>query len=51
MQNAFKHYNFDTPENTYNENSLNQFAKVTSDPRTASIGGQPLMNLTLELRF
>jgi hypothetical protein len=51
MQNAFKHYNFDTPENTYNENALNQFAKVTSDPRTASIGGQPLMNLTLKLTF
>jgi Flp pilus assembly protein TadG len=25
------------------------FGKVSSDPRTASIGGQPLMNLTLAI--
>jgi hypothetical protein len=25
------------------------FGKVSSDPRTASIGGQPLMNLTLTI--
>jgi hypothetical protein len=28
-----------------------EFGKLTSDPRTASIGGQPLMNLTLQLKW
>jgi hypothetical protein len=27
------------------------FGKLTSDPRTASLGGQPLMNLTVQLTF
>jgi hypothetical protein len=53
MQNALKHYNFDNFTNSFDTRgaNLNNFAKVTSDPRTASIGGQPLMNLTLSLQF
>ena len=27
------------------------FGKLTDDPRTASLGGQPLMNLTLMIQF
>jgi hypothetical protein len=27
------------------------FGKVSSDPTTASLGGQPLMNLTLQIQF
>jgi hypothetical protein len=51
MQNAFKHYNFNQPSNSVDLRNPQTFGKVTSDPRTASIGGQPLMNLTLALMF
>ena len=53
MQNALKHYNFNDFTNTFDTrgSNLNNFAKVTADPRTAAIGGQPLMNLTLSLQF
>ena len=52
MQNALKHYNFNDFTNVYDETNGNRnFGKVTSDPRTASIGGQPLMNFTVSLQF
>ena len=55
MQNAFHHYNFNVDANPtllYNSAAAREsFGKVRSDPRTASIGGQPLMNLTLSLNF
>jgi len=52
MQNAIKHYNFNNFTNTWDSRNGNvNFGKVESDPRTASIGGQPLMNLTLSLQF
>ena len=52
MQNAIKHYNFNNFSNTWDSRNGNvNFAKVESDPRTASIGGQPLMNLTLSLEL
>ena len=54
MQNVFKTYNFnvDTITRTYNpRTAASAFGKVRSDPRTASIGGQPLMNLTLAVHF
>ncbi|MBI1356314.1 MAG: hypothetical protein GC160_18390 [Acidobacteria bacterium] len=51
MQNAFKHYNFNPPTTNVDFKNPNTFGKVRSDPRTASIGGQPLMNITLALRF
>jgi hypothetical protein len=53
MQNALKHYNFNNFTNTWDSrgSAMNNFAKVDADPRTASIGGQPLMNLTLSLQF
>ncbi len=51
FQNAFKTYNFNTPTTTVDLQNPRTFGKVTSDPRTASFGGQPLMNLTLQLSF
>jgi len=49
FQNALKTFNFNPPDTTVNFNTPKEFGKVTSDPRTASLGGQPLMNLTLAL--
>jgi len=51
FQNALKNYNFNTPDTTVNFARPREFGKVTSDPRTASLGGQPLMNLTLQLSW
>ncbi|MGH9723211.1 MAG: hypothetical protein ACRD8O_23615, partial [Bryobacteraceae bacterium] len=51
MQNAFKRYNFNTPTATVDFRNPTQFGKVSSDPTTASLGGQPLMNLTLAIFF
>jgi hypothetical protein len=51
MQNVFKRYNFNTPTSTVDFRNVSQFGKVTSDPTTASLGGQPLMNLTLMVQF
>ena len=51
FQNTFKTYNFNPPTTTVDFQNRKTFAKLTSDPRTASLGGQPLMNLTLMFRF
>jgi hypothetical protein len=51
MQNAFKTYNFNTPNTTVDFRNPQNFGKVTGDPTTASFGGQPLMNLTLMIQF
>jgi hypothetical protein len=51
FQNALKTYNFNAPDTTVNFQRPREFGKLTSDPRTASLGGQPLMNLTLQLRW
>jgi hypothetical protein len=47
FQNALKTYNFNPAGTTVNFLNPATFAKVTGDPTTASLGGQPLMNLTL----
>jgi hypothetical protein len=47
FQNALKTYNFNPAGTTVNFLNPRTFAKVTGDPTTASLGGQPLMNLTL----
>ena len=39
------------PDTTVNFARPREFGKVTADPRTASLGGQPLMNLTLQLTW
>jgi hypothetical protein len=51
MQNAFKTYNFNTPNTTVDFRNPQNFGKVSGDPTTASLGGQPLMNLTLMIQF
>jgi hypothetical protein len=51
MQNVFKRYNFNAPTSTVDFRNVSQFGKVSSDPTTASLGGQPLMNLTLMVQF
>jgi hypothetical protein len=55
MQNAFHRFNFNTDANPtllFNSASAPEsFGKVRSDPRTASVGGQPLMNLTVSVHF
>ena len=51
MQNVFKRYNFNPPATAVDFRNIAQFGKVSSDPTTASLGGQPLMNLTLMIQF
>lgn len=50
-QNVLKTYNFDPPTRAVDFRNPLTFGKVSSDPRTASLGGQPLMNLTLAFFF
>jgi hypothetical protein len=51
FQNALKTYNFNPPDTTVNFTRPREFGKLTADPRTASLGGQPLMNLTLQVSW
>ncbi len=51
MQNALKTYNFTGPTTTVDFVNPRTFGKLQDDPRTASLGGQPLMNLTLAVFF
>jgi hypothetical protein len=51
FQNALKTYNFNKPTRSVDFKNPRTFGKVSSDPRTASLGGQPLMNLTLQLSW
>jgi hypothetical protein len=51
MNNALKTFNFDNPTTTVDLRNPQTFAKVSGDPRTASWGGMPLMNLTLAMMW
>lgn len=51
FQNALKTYNFNPPTTSVDFQNPRTFGKLGSDPRTASLGGQPLMNLTLQLSW
>jgi hypothetical protein len=51
FQNCLKTYNFNTPTTTVDFRNPRTFAKLSTDPRTASLGGQPLMNITFALMF
>ncbi len=51
MLNAYKTYNFRGPTATVDYRSPQTFGKLLDDPRTASLGRQPLMNLTAMRRF
>jgi hypothetical protein len=48
FQNCFKNYNFTGPTTTVDFHNPATFGKLNDDPRTASLGGQPLMNLTVK---
>jgi hypothetical protein len=51
MMNAFHNYNFNTPTNSVDFQNPRTFGKVRDEPRTSSVGGQPLMDLTLAIYF
>jgi hypothetical protein len=51
FQNALKNYNFTGPSTGVDFRNPQLFGKLGDDPRTASLGGQPLMNLTLMIQF
>lgn len=50
-QNVLKTYNFNPPTTAVDFRNPLTFGKVSSDPRTASFGGQPLMNITVAFFF
>jgi hypothetical protein len=51
FQNPFHNYNFNNPSNTVDFKNPKTFGKLTADQRTASVGGQSLMNLTVQLTW
>lgn len=51
FQNALKTYNFTGPTTSVDFRNPRTFGKLQDDPRTASLGGQPLMNLTIQLQW
>ncbi len=51
FQNALKNFNFTGPGTTVDFRNPQTFGKLRDDPRTASLGGQPLMNLTVMVQF
>lgn len=51
FQNALKTYNFTGPTTAVDFRNPQTFGKLLDDPRTASLGGQPLMNITLAFFF
>ena len=51
FQNALKTYNFTGPSTTVDFRNPLTFGKLGDDPRTASLGGQPLMNITVMFQF
>ena len=51
MMNAFHNYNFDPPTTTVDLLNPRTFGKVRTDPRTSSLGGEPLLDLQVLIRF
>ncbi|MBI4877582.1 MAG: hypothetical protein HY822_23370, partial [Acidobacteria bacterium] len=51
MTNALKTWNFNSPSTTVDLVNTRTFGKVGSSPLTSSFGGQPVMNLKLELTW
>ncbi|HZO51648.1 MAG TPA: hypothetical protein VFB63_02980, partial [Bryobacteraceae bacterium] len=51
FQNALKTFNFTGPSTAVDFRNPATFGKLLDDPRTASLGGQPLMNLTVMFQF
>ena len=51
MNNPLKTFNFDPPTTSVDSLNPKSFGKISSDQRTASWGGQPFMDLTLQLSW
>lgn len=51
FQNALKTFNFQAPTTSVDLLNPRTFGKVSADPLTSYFGGQPLMNLTLQLTW
>ena len=51
FQNVLKTFNFTGPSTNVDFRNPLTFGKLGDDPRTASLGGQPLMNLTMMVSF
>ena len=51
FQNVFHNYAWSPPTTTVDYRNPNTFGKISADQRTSSIGGQPLMNLKLQLSW
>jgi len=53
FQHALKTYNdtFNSPSPNVDFRNPRNFGNLTEHPRTTSLGGQPLMNLTLMIQF
>ena len=51
FQNPFHNYNWNAPSSTVDFTQPKLFGKLTADQRTASVGGQALMNLTLQVTW
>lgn len=51
MNNPLKTFNFDGLSTTVDLQNPQRFGKLSSDPRSASWGGMPLMNLTVQLTW
>jgi hypothetical protein len=51
FQNPFHNYGFSAPSNNLDFKNPNLFGKITSDVATASLNGEPLMNLMLRLSW
>lgn len=51
MTNALKTWNYNSPTTTVDLVNPKTFGKVSSSPLTSSFGGQPVMNLKLELTW
>ena len=51
FQNVFHNYAWSNPDTTADFANPRNFGKITADQRTSSVGGQPLMNLKLQLSW
>jgi hypothetical protein len=51
FQNVFHNYAWSHPTTTVDLRNPKTFGEISADQRTSSIGGQPLMNLKLQLSW
>jgi len=51
FQNVFHNYAWSNPTTTVDLRNPKTFGKISADQRTSSVGGQPLMNLKIQLSW